>query len=208
MFKRKKNTKKVIKYISILAGTCILAFGIYNVHSRCDISEGGALGLSLLAYHWLHISPGISNLIMDALAIIAGTIALKKSFLVDSIIASIAYSLWYLLFEFFEPILPSLKDKPLVAVIVGALFVGAGTSLIVMHECAAGADDSLALIFQAKTKLSLSAFYVISDTIVLLLSLSYIPYQQIGWSLLTVLLSSVIIAFMCPKKKNAPLSEN
>lgn len=201
MNKRNNFLKNIIKYSSIILGAGILAFGIYNVHSRCAISEGGALGLSLLFLHWFHISPGISNLVIDVLAIAAGTMILQKKFLIDSIIASVAYSLWYFLFEITGPLLPSFKQRPLVAVIIGAIFVGVGTSMIVSHECAAGADDSLALIFQAKTKIRLSVFYVMSDTVVLLLSLSYIPVRQIAWSLLSVMLSSLVIALLCPKPK-------
>ena len=38
--------------------------------------------------------------------------------------------------------------------------------------------------------------YLLSDLIVLLLSLSYIPLERIGYSLLTVILSGQIIGFV------------
>lgn len=193
--------KKLYKYISILCGAGILAFGLYNVHSRCRISEGGVLGMSLLLYRWFHISPAISSLVMDGAALIAGTIVLRKAFLWDTIVASVAYSLWYGLFELCGPVLPNLAKWPIVAAVVGGLFVGVGTMLIVRHGCAAGADDTLALIAHAKTKLTLSQFYVMSDLTVLLLSLTYIPLGRIGWSVLSVLVSSAVIAVTVPKRK-------
>lgn len=193
--------KKLYKYISILCGAGILAFGLYNVHSRCRISEGGVLGMSLLLYRWFHISPAISSLVMDGAALIAGTIVLRKAFLWDTIVASVAYSLWYGLFELCGPVLPNLAKWPIVAAVVGGLFVGVGTMLIVRHGCAAGADDTLALIAHAKTKLTLSQFYVMSDLMVLLLSLTYIPLGRIGWSVLSVLVSSAVIAVTVPKRK-------
>lgn len=189
------------KYASIIAGAGILAFGMYNVHAQCDISEGGVLGLSLLLLHWLQLSPGISSLLLDTAAILAGTVVLKKTFLWDSIAASVCYTLWYSLFEAFPPIMPDLSAWPFAAAIVGGLFVGVGTSLIVRHGCAAGADDSLALIVQAKTRMRLSVFYAISDFTVLTLSLTYIPFSRIIWSMLSVLISSGIIELM-RKKKN------
>lgn len=188
------------KYASIIAGAGILAFGLYNVHARCAISEGGALGLSLLLLHWLGLSPGISNLVMDAVAFLTGTVVLKKSFLLDSIVASVCYALWYGLFEAFPPVLPNLSPWPWAAAIVGGLFVGVGTSLIVRHGCAPGADDALALVMQAKTGLHLSAFYVISDFTVLILSLTYIPLGRIVWSMLSVTISSGIIELLKPKE--------
>ena len=68
---------KLKKYGSILFGAAVLAFGLYNVHSRCAISEGGALGLSLLFLNWFGLSPAITSVLLDALAILAGTLSLS-----------------------------------------------------------------------------------------------------------------------------------
>ena len=35
----------------LLLGSAILAFGLYNVHSISNVTEGGALGLMLLIEH-------------------------------------------------------------------------------------------------------------------------------------------------------------
>lgn len=188
------------KYGSIAFGAGILAFGLYNIHARCSISEGGVLGVSLLLYRWFGISPGISGLVMDAAAITAGTVLLKKTFLFDSIAASVCYAVWYSLFEAFPPLLPDLSAWPLAAAVAGGLFVGVGTGLIVRHGCAAGADDSLALIAEARAGMRISVFYAVSDLTVLALSLSYIPFCGIGWSALGVLVSSGVIELLRPGK--------
>ena len=185
------------KYGSIIMGSAILAFGIFNIHARCDISEGGVLGLSLLLYRWFGISPGLSCLLMDCVAMAAGTMLLRSGFLWDSILSAVVYAVWYALFEQTGPMLPDLTAHPLAAAIAGGLFVGVGTALIVRYGCAAGADDTLALIAHAKAGIPLGAFYILSDVTVLGLSLTYIPLQRIAWSLLTVMVSSGIIGILC-----------
>lgn len=52
---------------------------------------------------------------------------------------------------------------------------------------------------------SIERVYLLSDLIVLLLSLSYIPVRRIGFSLLTVILSGQIIGLIqkIPGKKTA-----
>ena len=35
-----------------LAGSAILAFGLYNVHALSGVTEGGILGMTLLLNHW------------------------------------------------------------------------------------------------------------------------------------------------------------
>lgn len=202
MKKRNITRYHIVKYCSLICGAGILAFGLYNVHSRCDVSEGGVLGLSLLLYHWLGISPGLSTFLMDLAAIAAGTVVLKNSFLFDSIFAAACYFLWYSVFERFDYVLPNLAAYPLAAAFVGGIFVGVGTALMVRYGCGAGADDSLALIFQAKTGKSLTIFYVMSDLTVLCLSLSYIPFKRIFWSLVTVMVSSAVISLLCKIKSN------
>lgn len=43
-----QQPKKLSMVLSILLGTAITTFGIYNVHHQADITEGGILGLILL----------------------------------------------------------------------------------------------------------------------------------------------------------------
>ena len=193
---------KVSKYLSIVCGAIIIAFGMYNIHARCFISEGGVLGFVLLLRHWFLISPAIGNLVIDVLALLLGTLILKKTFLWDSLLATISFSTCYRVLEYVGPILPDLKDAPALAALLGGCFVGIGTILIVRHGCAAGADDTFALIVNAKTHIKLSTYYFISDFTILTLSLSYISYRRIIWSFLSVCVSSGLIAIFCPEPKN------
>ncbi len=204
---RKKNSegKKVAfpfikKYASFLIGTFILAFGLFNIHSRCPISEGGVLGLSLLVHHWTGISPGISGFIMNTVAFLLGITVLGRGFLIDSIICAVSYSVWYELLELIGPVIPNLSNLPLVAAVIGGIFVGIGSGLVVRYDCAASGDDALALFFNKKFGIRVSRFYLISDFTILILSLSYIPLRQIAWSLLTVTISSAVIEVLRPKR--------
>ena len=49
--------------------------------------------------------------------------------------------------------------------------------------------DALALVIAKVFRVNVSRAYLITDTIVLLLSLSYIPFENIACSLVTVMLS-------------------
>lgn len=190
-----------LKYLSIVSGSIVIAFGMYNIHAVCAISEGGVLGLVLLLRHWFHISPAIGNFVIDVIALIAGTVILKKSFLKDSLIATISFSVCYRILECFDPVLPNLSNLPALAAILGGCFVGGGTIMIVRHGCAAGADDTFALIANAKTHIKLSTYYFMSDFTILMLSMTYISPKKIIWSFLSVLVSSGLIAIFCPEPK-------
>lgn len=181
------------KWLSILLGTAILSFGLYNVHSQSGITEGGILGATLLIQHWFHISPAVTELLLDLICYGLGLRFLGKEFLKYSLIATCCYSAFYAVYEQFPPLLPDLSGNPLIAAVAGAIFVGIGVGLVVRVEVAACGDDALALVLSKLTRQPITRSYLITDLTVLLLSLSYIPLQQIAYSLVTVMLSSFVI---------------
>ncbi len=174
----------------------ILAFGLYNIHSRTAITEGGVLGATLLLQYWFHLSPSISSVLLDAGCFFVGTLVLGRGFLRDSLIAALLFSLWYALFERTGPLFPDLSAFPLLAAVCGALFVGVGTGLIIIFDVACGGDDALALVFHTRFHTPVSTVYFVLDLTILLLSLSYIPAWRIFYSLLSVILSSLVIELM------------
>lgn len=172
------------------------AFGIYNVHALSNVTEGGVLGATLLIQHWLHISPAVSSLILNVLCFALGYKTLGKAFIAYSFIAALGYSSGYFLCEQFPPLWPQIAACPLLAAVVGALFIGIGAGLCVRAGGATTGDDALAMSLSHILKKPIERIYLISDLTVLLLSLSYIPFRRIAYSLLTVILSGQIIGLI------------
>jgi uncharacterized membrane-anchored protein YitT (DUF2179 family) len=66
---------------------------------------------------------------------------------------------------------------------------------------AACGDDALALVLSKVTKRPITFSYFITDLTVLTLSLTYLPWKQIMFSLLSVMLSSFIIGKIEPQSQ-------
>lgn len=177
-------------------GSAFLAFGLYNVHSLSGVTEGGVLGLTLLLENWFQISPSLSGLVLNLLCYGMGWRLLGKEFIACSLLSAGTFSLSYGIFEQFEPLWPELYQHPLLAAVLGAVFVGVGAGLCVRMGGAPGGDDALAMSLAHLTKWPIQRWYLISDLVVLGLSLTYIPLKRIGFSLLTVILSGQIIGWM------------
>lgn len=160
------------------------------------VTEGGVLGLTLLLHHWFGISPSVSGFIMNLLCYLLGFRLLGKEFIAYSVVAGGSFSIFYAIFEQFPPLWPQLADTPLLAAIVGSLFVGIGVGLCVRIGSAPTGDDSLALSLSSLLKVKIQWVYLASDLIVLALSISYIPLGRLAYSLLTVILSGQIIGFV------------
>ena len=132
---------------------------------------------------------------MNATCYLFGWRILGRDFVGYSIVAGGAFSAAYALAELLPPLWPNAAETPLAAAVIGALFVGIGIGFCVRAGGAPGGDDALAMAISHLTGWNIKWPYLISDGIILLLSLSYIPAERIGWSLLTVVLSGQIIGF-------------
>lgn len=194
--------KEALKNITLkkcaitLLGSFILAFGLYHVHSISGVTEGGVLGATLLLEHWTGISPALTGGIMNVLCYVLGWKLLGKEFIAYSALATVGFSGMYKICEQFPHLWPGLADMPLVAALVGALFVGVGAGLCVRIGGAPSGDDALAMSISHATGWKIQWVYLMSDLIVLVMSLSYIPVRRIGYSLFTVLLSGQLIGFV------------
>lgn len=187
---------KPVNCLILFFASAFQAFGIYNIHAVADVTEGGIFGLTLLLEHWLSLSPAISSFVLNAACFLLGWRTLGRTFIGYSVIAAIGYSLGYGLCEQFPPLWPELAHMPLSAALLGALFIGIGAGLCVRAGGATCGDDALAMSIHHLTGLGVEKFYLISDSLVLVLSLSYIPLRRIAWSLLTVILSGQIIGII------------
>ena len=188
-----KTKYSLSHWLLLVVGTGILSFGLWNIHTQCQITEGGVLGMILLLQHWFKISPSITGVILDFTCYFIGWRMLGNSFLKNAVFSTCCFSLWYRLWENMGFVIPDLSGLPLVAAIVGAVFVGVGVGIVVREGGAAGGDDALALVISKVGKIRISKAYLATDLTVLTLSLSYIPFGKIIYSLISVTLSSWII---------------
>ena len=179
-----------------LLGSAVLAFGLYHIHSFSAVTEGGQLGLVLLLRHWFSLSPALTGLIINGICYLIGWKTLGLKFIGYSAVCGLGFSGSYWLCEQFPPLWPGLVDHPLAASLLGALFVGIGTGLCVRIGGAPSGDDALAMSLSQITGWKIEYLYLISDFSVLALSLSYIPITRIGYSVLSVILSSCLVGIV------------
>lgn len=187
---------KIRACILIWLGSAIQAFGLYHVHACSGVTEGGVLGLTLLLEHWLEISPAVSGAILNLICYFIGWRVLGGGFIVNSLISTVGFCGTYRICEQFPQLWPQLYQMPLIAAIVGALFIGIGVGICVRQGAAPGGDDALAMSISHLTGVGIEKVYLVSDLIVLGMSISYIPLTRMCYSLITVVLSGQIIGMV------------
>ena len=189
----------------ILLGAAIASFGLYNIPQPCGITEGGVLGSVLLLRHWLGLPASLATPALDFACYTLALRVLGGSFIRWSVLSTAWVSLFFRLWERRPPVLPDLSGQPLLASVLGALFVGLGVGLIVRQGGSSGGDDALALSMSRLSGVRVSLCYLATDLTVLLLSLSYIPVSRIAYSLVTVTISSWLIDLLQGGRKGTSL---
>ena len=179
-----------------LLGGAILAFALYNIHSVSGVTEGGVLGLTLFIEQIFSVSPAYTGFILNLLFYLIGFKTLGKDFLIYSAFSITSFSLFYKLFEMFGRVYPQIAEKPLLAAILGAILVGVGVGLCVRVGGAPTGDDALAMSLSHKFKIGIEWIYLFGDISVIALSLFYIPFSKIVFSLITVLISGQVVALV------------
>ncbi len=188
--------RRVKDCLILLIGSAIQAFGLYNIHAQSKVTEGGVLGLVLLLKHWTNLSPAVTGFVLNAVCFLIGLKVLGKTFIVYSAICGVGFSFFYALFERIGPLFPKIGELPLLAAIVGAVFIGVGVGLCVRAGGAAGGDDALAMSLSKVLNVDIERVYLVSDLIVLALSLTYIKPGKLVYSLVTVVLSGQLIGII------------
>ncbi len=187
---------KIKRIVMALSASAILSFGLYHIHSMSGVTEGGILGLTLFLHHWFDISPSLSGFVLNAICYLVGWRVLGREFILWSILSGGGFSAFYAIFEQFDPLWPQLAEMPLLAAILGAIFVGVGAGLSVRAGGAPCGDDALAMILHRVVKWKIQWCYLVSDFIVLALSITYIPFSKLMCSFLTVILSGQLVGLV------------
>ncbi len=195
--------KKVMPWLLLALGGAIQAFGLYNIHALADVTEGGVLGMTLVLEHWFSWSPAITGFVLNFACYAVGIRVLGWKFIVYSAVAALGFSGTYAVCELWPPLWPQIAEMPFLAATLGAFFVGGGGGLSIRFGGAPSGDDALAMSVKSFFGMKLTVFYLISDLTVLLLSLSYIPWKRMLFSLYTVVLSGQIVGWVTGEKKRA-----
>lgn len=179
--------------VLLMIASAFQAFGMYNIHSPSGITEGGIFGFLLLIQYWLKVSPALSSIVLNGICYLWGWKRLGRSFILKSCIASLSYSITYAICSLYEPLWPDVVNHPLPASVLGALFIGIGAGICVRCGGATCGDDAMAMCIHDMSGITMEKIYLCSDLFVLVLSLSYIPFSRIIYSLITVVISGQII---------------
>ncbi|TDL68613.1 YitT family protein [Paenibacillus amylolyticus] len=119
--------KRITDILFIMAGAFLFALAVNLFVIPNDLAEGGVTGITIILYYLFEWSPGLMNLILNGILLIAGYRFLDKTTTVYTIIAVVFNSLFLHLTESWT----IASDELWINTIFAGVFAGLGIGLIV-----------------------------------------------------------------------------
>lgn len=189
----RRALQSIQHYGMILFGACLLAFAYYHINYQNHLSEGGFVGLGLLAKYAFDVSPALMMLALDIPLLLVAWLVKGRQFIWNTVIASLAFTGFYEAFEMFSPIVMDMSSMMPVASLLSGVLTGLGTGLVLRYGAATGGDDILTLLLSKYTGLTVGTIFLLMDVMVLSLSFWYVPLKEMMYTVLAVFISSRVI---------------
>lgn len=189
----RRALQSIQHYGMILFGACLLAFAYYHINYQNHLSEGGFVGLGLLAKYAFDVSPALMMLALDIPLLLVAWLVKGRQFIWNTVIASLAFTGFYEAFEMFSPIVVDMSSMMPVASLLSGVLTGLGTGLVLRYGAATGGDDILTLLLSKYTGLTVGTIFLLMDVMVLSLSFWYVPMKEMMYTILAVFISSRVI---------------
>ena len=190
-----------LELLMITLGCAIYAFSLDMISIPNGLADGGLSGITLIVRYFLHINPGVSTLVLNIPLILIGFRYLGKRVMFYTLYGTVCLSVFLLLWSkqtFIAP-LPLKHDLVLSSLAAGVLS-GLGIGLVFRYNGTTGGSDIIARVGQMKFGMSSGKGILIMDYIVLFLSLSYLDFYHIMYSLIV----SFVLARMIDLVQEGP----
>lgn len=199
--------KRMMEIMTIIAGAFIFALDINLFVIPHDLGEGGVTGITIILYYLFAWSPGLVNLILNAILLIVGYKFLDKMTTVYTIVAVVFNSL----FLHFTENWTLTSNEPIVNAIFGGVLAGVGIGLIVRAGGTTAGTVILARIAHKYWDWNISYALLFFDLIVAFSSYFIIGAESLMLTIIMLFVGTKVMEFIIeglnPKKAVMIVSE-
>ncbi len=187
--------KTALKELPLLTlGTILVAIGVYFFKFPNNFSTGGVTGMGILLSA---VFPGVSSStfssVLNILFLILGFVILNKGFGARTIYCSLLFSALLSGLEWLCPMTAPLTDQPLLELLFAVILPALGSGILFNIQGSTGGTDILAMILKKYTSLDIGRALLYVDVIVAGSTLFLINIPTGLFSLLGLLLKSVLV---------------
>ena len=186
---------RLLKNIIVITfGAAIIAFGVINFSVTSNLASGGLVGITLILYHMLGLSTGLTTFIFNVpLILIYFRYSSKKEFFL-TIYAVAVMSGLLRVFEIVGPILPDLRNDMILAAVGFGACIGIGVGLILKNNGTTGGLVIVAKLLFDKFSIPIAKSMLVSDALIIGASLLlFVTIKDGFYSLIGIFVAMVCL---------------
>ncbi|MBB6635360.1 YitT family protein [Cohnella thailandensis] len=188
------------RWLGLIAGTALYAFGIEYFILPNTLMEGGVTGITVLLQYAFGFAPAITSLLLNIPIFILGWRQLGRESTLYSIAGTVLLSVFLWLWSFAVDqkwIVPFVSEKDFILVVLYAgVTLGSGLGLVFRSGGTTGGVDIIARIVHRWRGWSMGQIILAMDVVILGSSLLVIETEKVLYTLVSVFISSKIIDFI------------
>lgn len=184
--------KTIRDIILVMIGSFIFSAGINAFVISGNLGEGGVTGIAIVLYYAFHISPGITNFVLNAILIIVGYKYLSKRSTYLTIFATVLISIFLGLTETWHVE----TGNVVINAVFGGTCVGLGIGIIVLAGGTTAGTVILARIVNKYLDISTPYTLLFFDLIVVLISLTEIPLVKCLVTVMSLYIGTKVMEFV------------
>lgn len=184
--------KTIRDIILVMIGSFIFSAGINAFVISGNLGEGGVTGIAIVLYYAFHISPGITNFVLNAILIIVGYKYLSKRSTYLTIFATVLISIFLGLTETWHVE----TGNVVINAVFGVTCVGLGIGIIVLAGGTTAGTVILARIVNKYLDISTPYALLFFDLIVVLISLTEIPLVKCLVTVMSLYIGTKVMEFV------------
>ncbi|MGC7785566.1 YitT family protein [Staphylococcus epidermidis] len=184
--------KTIRDIILVMIGSFIFSAGINAFVISGNLGEGGVTGIAIVLYYAFHISPGITNFVLNAILIIVGYKYLSKRSTYLTIFATVLISIFLGLTETWHVE----TGNVVINAVFGGTCVGLGIGIIVLAGGTTAGKVILARIVNKYLDISTPYALLFFDLIVVLISLTEIPLVKCLVTVMSLYIGTKVMEFV------------
>lgn len=177
----------------ILLGAAVFSFGLVNFNMKNTLAEGGVTGINLILYNLLSFDPAVSNIVINIPLFFAGWRFFRRNEFIYTLIGTFSLSVFLFIFQHWITFDFSLKHDLLLAALFAGAFIGSGLGIIFRYGGTTGGTDIIARITHKKYGWAMSKTMLVLDAVIIVLSLCYLDYRQMMYTLVAVFVGARMI---------------
>lgn len=178
--------------ILVIVGSFIFSSGVNAFIISGNLGEGGVTGLAIVLYYAFHLSPAITNFVVNAVLIAVGYKFLSKRSMYLTIVATVLISVFLSLTESWHVE----TGNVIVNAVFGGTSVGLGIGVIVLAGGTTAGTTILARIAHKYLDVSTPYALLFFDLIVVVISLTVISLDRALVTVISLYIGTKVMEFV------------